>query len=399
MTESVLIGTAIVERRNGGRPLPILGAHLERTGHRLLLRLDCADWPGPFGLSEDSRSVSIALERTNPATAPDWTLELSAEPRAALVGYSVSWATGPGSQATELIIRPVVPSDAMWLSALGFLPSLTLPIIEELARLRARSVQVEESVAVLGFPRTAPHALEYCVSSRETSLRWYWSGGRWCTMYEFFGTEVSERLRAADEFARRTPWMVERVARADREINRSLSWNDRGAPWESSNIEKQRSRERRAAYGYLLDSDVPRTRIQPWSIDRAMALIERSSEVLDELAVLIMGSSIESTIESDGIGIEMNLQLEAIAEWVERLQLEQFGDEAWALDTLCDQDATLEWHLIPHMEDRLRLARLNRHDLDIAPDELLRLLDVFADLREGWTGWPDEDGRGTAPSD
>lgn len=255
-----------------------------------------------------------------------------------------------GEADEELHIRPVVASDATWLSRHGFEGRLSIPMLEELVERRSAGRPTDESTFLLGMPRIPPHAFAYRIGDDSDNRTWFRVGSRWLdraelVREELFGAGLPPRVKSVFTLIESRPW----------------------APGFARGI------------WHLLADDFPRQRVQSWGLSTAMRLVNREVRATDELVGLLLCAPEDVMIDAATLGPDLARIVTRIGEHVaQHLDDECEQYEAWLEEEDIDDDGegfeydpTLIW-----------IAALRDPEFSVSAGELTGMLGAFVEMLE-----------------
>lgn len=272
-----LMGLGVLDRSDGRPPVPFLEAllepgweHGEPSGIRLRLR-------------------SAAAERqVDDEEDPDLLLDVIGSPATTDTEdvCSVTCRSNSGDVVQHLL-RPVLSSDAAWLSTYGLAALPSIDMIRELAERRAAGRDTTEQVAALSLPRMAPHAIIHRIGRGPDGLIWLRLDGRWHRCDASSSVPLTERMSEVAREARLRPWLIEHLGTAELADAR-----------------------------LLLEGDLWSLPLQPWGIQSAISRIARPVAQHDELAFVLLASEADTVVASESLGPALTQSLIMIADHV-----------------------------------------------------------------------------------
>lgn len=179
--------------------------------------------------------------------------------------------------STDGVWRPVVVSDAAWLSALGSDGRPSLDIVEELAGRRARGLAAaREEIVAVALPRHPPHTLLYRMQAADGwSRTWVHGSGAWHDLDDPRAWGDDERIVEARRRARSLPWLGGVPAGRHGELVR------------------------------LVGDRMATLPVRRWGLASAIDRIVRPPAPHDEIAFLALGCEPDASIIPAGLGPEL----------------------------------------------------------------------------------------------
>jgi len=318
-----ILDVGVVEPVRGGPPRCVTSVAIERDGDERTLILS-------------GRGGQLTLDDERSGDGERFPLHRLPSPSPRGTGVT-AWRRTSDGAIEQLLIRQVVPSDAAWLSVYGLEGLFGLEMLEEIVARRATARPTQERLQLLALPRTAPHALEYRIGSRDDHRTWFRSNGRWSEPAMVYRFGLPPRFRSVFDAVRSRPWAT---AIAPNVI-------------------------------HLQATTCPRQGVQSWALADAMRLVDREVRDHDELLGLLLGSPADAVIDAPTLGPDLARVVNGVGKYAQDyLEYTREAREEWLSDGGSEEDVADEPEIV-------ELARLSDPAFSRTASGLASMLNDF----------------------